>query len=128
MDTGGKSPLLVVAVSFLLGSLGALAHIAYSFLPALNAADVVVFGAIGFVLASLYPKRIALSLAIAAIPALIEIGFITARIGTSALEQGVGVGHVYSFVTIPLGLALGAILARRFSARRVPRETSGSGV
>ncbi len=94
MDAGGKSPLLVVVVSFLLGALGALAHIAYSFLPALNAADVVVFGAIG----------------------------------TLALEQGVGVGHVYSFVTIPLGLALGAILARRFSAHRVPRETNGRGV
>ena len=115
------SPLLPI-VSWTLGVVGALARFVYSFLPALNVGDVLIFGVIGLVLAFLYPRNTLLSLFTAAIPALVHVGVITARLGTDALNQGVGVGHALSFVTIPMGLALGALVGRWLLARRDARE------
>ena len=102
-----------LAVWALVGFGAASLRVAYVFFPFTNLVDVVVFGFAGYALGRTHPTNRWVSFILVVMPAFAFIVVILTVLGPHKLSQGVGIGHLYGAVLIPLAAGLGLLAAGR---------------
>ena len=116
-------------MAFLIGIGLAFAKLVLGFFPLFNIDDIIVFGGAAYLFTQRKPGPwwgIALLLVI---PSLILVARFLANLGTSSLQEGIGVGWFLSAVLIPTAALLGAYVGRRRSnAVKQLADVSGAGL
>jgi len=108
-----------------LGVLAALFRFVYVFFPQFNVMDVLVFLSAATLAASLRPRHPWSGAVVLAVPGMMLATMSVSLVGLEALRNGVGSGHVVSAMLIPLSVASGTELGRRWGLRRAKRSEPG---
>lgn len=105
---------VVFFMSCLAAAFGAaIARIVYFFFPGFNVMDVLVFGALAAGFAYMRPRRWWLWTIILIAPAMLFVGLTLFNLGVDNLGGGIGTGHLFSAVLIPLAAAFGGFVTAR---------------
>lgn len=110
-----KHLLLTLGVGVLAG----LFRVVYVFFPGLNVMDVMVFGGLSGILASIRPRRWWFGSGLLIAPAMMFVVFTLFQLGTENLRRGIGTGHAISAVLIPLTALIGGVIGSVIGTRRL---------
>jgi hypothetical protein len=102
-----------VALGSCVGILAAVLRFFYMFFPLMNLLDVMVFGIAGYGMGRSSPTSKWPASILLVLPTMLLISFWLSLLGADKLRDGVGVGHLYGAVLIPLAAGLGLFLAGR---------------
>ena len=108
-----------IVIAGLVGVGAAVLRLVCLFFPLMNLVDVVVFGLAGYGVGRTNPTRRWASFLLVVLPALACIAVMLVILGTDKLRNGVGTGHLYGALLIPVAAGVGFLAASRGEKRFV---------
>lgn len=102
-----------LALALAVGIVAAVLRLGYVVFPLFNVVDAVLFGAAGYGVGRTRPGSRWASFILVVLPALAFVAFVLIVVGPTKPHEGVGVGHLYAVVVIPVAAGLGFWAAGR---------------